>query len=59
MEEEAALAAWEVALLDKLHEKPGMHRSVWGFHSLDLGGSCFGWTYEQLGWELTGGGIHI
>ena len=46
-------------LLDKLHEKPGMHRSVWGFHSLDLGGSCFGWTYEQLGWELTRGGIHI
>ena len=46
-------------LLDKLHGNPGMHRSVCGFHSLDLGGSCFGWTYEQLGWELTGGGIHI
>lgn len=43
--------------LDKLHEKPGMHHSVCGFHSPELGGSCFGWTYEQLGWDMILGGI--
>lgn len=44
-------------VLDKLHEKPGMHRSVCGFHSTELGGSCFGWTYEQLGWDMIIGGV--
>ncbi|KAF5347158.1 hypothetical protein D9758_011091 [Tetrapyrgos nigripes] len=44
-------------VLDNLHKKEGMHRSVCGFHSSDLGGSCFGWTYEQLGWNMTLGGI--
>ncbi|KAF7317772.1 Aado keto reductase [Mycena kentingensis (nom. inval.)] len=51
------LSADEMNVLDDLHLKPGMHRSVCGFHSPDLGGSCFGWTYEQLGWDLTLGGI--
>ena len=45
--------------LDMFHKKPGMHRSVCGFHSAELGGSCFGWTYEQLGWDLGVGGIHL
>ena len=44
-------------VLDRLHLKPGMHRSVCGFHSPDLGGSCFGWTYEQLGWPFSSGGV--
>ena len=43
--------------LDRIHLKPGMHRSVCGFHSPELGGSCFGWTYEQLGWQFQLGGI--
>jgi glycerol 2-dehydrogenase (NADP+) len=44
-------------VLDQLHLKPGMHRSVCGFHSLELGGSCFGWSYEQLGWDFGPGGV--
>ncbi|EJD00148.1 Aldo/keto reductase [Fomitiporia mediterranea MF3/22] len=47
----------EMATLDLFHKKPGMHHSVCGFHSAELGGSCFGWTYEQLGWHMTLGGI--
>lgn len=47
----------DIRLLDKIHEEPGMHRSVCGFHSPKLGGSCFGWTYEQLGWDMVTGGI--
>lgn len=45
--------------LDGFHKKPGMHRSVCGFHSAELGGSCWGWTYEQLGWQMTIGGVHL
>jgi len=55
----AHLTALEMEALDGLHKEPGMHRSVCGFHSPDLGGSCFGWTYEQLGWEMTVGGVHM
>ncbi|KAF8880568.1 NADP-dependent oxidoreductase domain-containing protein [Infundibulicybe gibba] len=43
--------------LNNLHGKPGKHRSMCGFHSPALGGSCFGWTYEQLCWDMTAGGI--
>ncbi|KAI0652661.1 Aldo/keto reductase [Trametes meyenii] len=53
------LSPAEVNVLDELHTKPGMHHSVCGFHSLELGGSCFGWTYAQLGWEMTVGGVHL
>ncbi|KAG7097507.1 hypothetical protein E1B28_004849 [Marasmius oreades] len=47
----------DMHVLDGLHLKPGMHRSVCGFHSSDLGGSCFGWTYDMLGWDMVEGGI--
>ncbi|KAI0071095.1 Aldo/keto reductase [Panus rudis PR-1116 ss-1] len=52
------LSTSEMETLDRFHTKPGMHRSICGFHSTELGGSCFGWTYAQLGWEMTAGGIH-
>ncbi|KAI0673938.1 Aldo/keto reductase [Trametes maxima] len=53
------LSAAEMSVLNQLHTKSGMHRSVCGFHSPELGGSCFGWTYAQLGWEMTTGGVHL
>ncbi|KAI0662455.1 Aldo/keto reductase [Cubamyces menziesii] len=53
------LSAAEMDALDDFHKRPGMHRSMCGFHSPELGGSCFGWTYTQLGWELTLGGVHL
>ncbi|KXN85649.1 Putative reductase 1 [Leucoagaricus sp. SymC.cos] len=51
------LPSHDMETLDKLHLKPGMHRSVCGFHSAELGGSCFGWTYKQLGWGFGLGGV--
>ncbi|OSD05843.1 Aldo/keto reductase [Trametes coccinea BRFM310] len=53
------LNASEMDALNSLHKKPGMHRSMCSFHSQTLGGSCFGWTYKQLGWEMIAGGIHL
>jgi glycerol 2-dehydrogenase (NADP+) len=43
--------------LDVLHHTPGMHRSACGFHSPLHGGSAFGWSYDQLGWEMALDGI--
>ena len=43
--------------LDNIHRKPGLHRSLLvGLHGED--GKVFGWTYEQLGWDLIAGGVH-
>jgi len=47
----------DMHVLDNLHRQQGMHRSVCGFHSSELGGSCFGWTYAQLGWDMVEGGV--
>ncbi|KAL0568329.1 hypothetical protein V5O48_013663 [Marasmius crinis-equi] len=47
----------DMYVLNELHKKPGMHRSLCGFHSSELGGSCFGWTYEMLGWDMIQGGV--
>ncbi|KAJ8507792.1 hypothetical protein ONZ45_g9871 [Pleurotus djamor] len=47
----------EVSIIDTLHKDPGMHHSVCGFHSDALGGSCFGWSYNQLGWDMVMGGV--
>ncbi|KDR71561.1 hypothetical protein GALMADRAFT_75081 [Galerina marginata CBS 339.88] len=51
------LTTEEMGVLNNLHMQPGMHRSVCGFHSTEYRGSCFGWTYEQLGWDMVLGGI--
>lgn len=51
------LTSPEMRTLDVFHQLPGMHHSVCGFHSLLQGGSCFGWTYDQLGWNMSSGGI--
>ncbi|KAI0336214.1 Aldo/keto reductase [Cubamyces sp. BRFM 1775] len=53
------LSAAEMDVLDNFHKKPGMHRSMCGFHTSEMGGSCFGWTYEQLGWKMALGGVHL
>jgi len=42
-------------LIDDLHKEPGMHKSLLPYHSPE--GSVFGWTYEELGWDMTIGGI--
>ncbi|KAK7473035.1 hypothetical protein VKT23_001139 [Stygiomarasmius scandens] len=53
-----ALDDAEMDALDNLHKKPGMHRSLAeGIHKPD--GKVFGWTYEQLGWPMTIGGVVV
>jgi glycerol 2-dehydrogenase (NADP+) len=41
--------------IDNIHKAPGMHKSLLGYHSAD--GSVFGWTYEELGWNMKPGGL--
>lgn len=45
----------EMEALNNIHRDLGFHRSVCGFHL--PGGMCFGWTYEQLGWNMREGGV--
>jgi glycerol 2-dehydrogenase (NADP+) len=45
----------EMAAISKIHTKPGLHRSLLSYHGDD--GKVFGWTYEQLGWDMTTGGV--
>jgi len=45
----------DMKAVDKVHKKPGMHRSLLKYHRED--GKVFGWTYEELGWPMTKGGL--
>ncbi|EPQ55782.1 aado/keto reductase [Gloeophyllum trabeum ATCC 11539] len=45
----------DMAAVSAIHKKPGMHRSLCGYHSSD--GSVFGWSYEKLGWNFKKGGV--
>lgn len=44
----------DIKAIDAVHKKPDLHRSLLNYHSPD--GSVFGWTYEEMGWELEVGG---
>ncbi|KAJ7647618.1 Aldo/keto reductase [Roridomyces roridus] len=50
-----ALSTEDMAVLDGLHEAPGMHRSLLVYHGST--GVVLGWTYEQFGWSMKPGGI--
>lgn len=52
------LSEEDVATLDGLHRAPGMHTSFLDYHSDDFNG-VGGWTYEELGWKMTKGGIVV
>jgi len=49
------LSEEDMSALNDLHRQPGMHKSLTTIHEPD--GTVFGWTYEQLGWDMTVGGI--
>ncbi|PIL30988.1 hypothetical protein GSI_05681 [Ganoderma sinense ZZ0214-1] len=53
------LTSEDMAVIDSIHQKPGMHRSLLKFHSVSLDAKIHGWTYEQLGWNMKQGGIII
>ncbi|KAF5345276.1 hypothetical protein D9758_008430 [Tetrapyrgos nigripes] len=45
--------------IDAIHKEEGMHRSLSYVHNMsdDPEGKVFGWTYKQLGWNMTKGGV--
>jgi len=45
----------EIKAIDAVHTQPGMHRSLLAYHGTQS--LVFGWTYEQLGWDMKPGGI--
>lgn len=44
-------------ILDEVHRESGCHRTLCHADPSRTGGMLFGWTYEQLGWNLVKGGI--
>ncbi|KAG7093282.1 hypothetical protein E1B28_006964 [Marasmius oreades] len=44
------LSREDMEAVDKIHTEPGKHRSTLTYH--DQSGRVFGWTYEQLGWDM-------
>ncbi|KAK1230492.1 hypothetical protein PQX77_006420 [Marasmius sp. AFHP31] len=46
----------DLAAIDAIHTEPGKHRSLLGYHNT-VPGTVFGWTYEEMGWDMTEGGI--
>jgi len=49
------LSTEDMAIIDTLHQAPGMHKSLLVFDD-KKDGTVFGWTYEQLGWNMVVGG---
>ncbi|EKM52965.1 uncharacterized protein PHACADRAFT_197396 [Phanerochaete carnosa HHB-10118-sp] len=49
------LSPGEMEVIDNIHRKPGAHRSLMTYHRPD--GTASMWTYEQLGWPMTVGGL--
>ncbi|KAF7792256.1 hypothetical protein EIP86_003292 [Pleurotus ostreatoroseus] len=48
----------EMATIDAIHKKPGMHRNLFPFTIPgDKPGQVAGWTHEQLGWKWNLDGI--
>ena len=45
----------DMKAVNNLHRKPGMHSSLVAYHEPDK--TVFGWTYDQLGWNMAVGGI--
>lgn len=43
----------DVKAIDSIYKKDGKHKSLLTYHNDD--GTVFGWTYEQLGWNLLKG----
>ncbi|PCH36735.1 Aldo/keto reductase [Wolfiporia cocos MD-104 SS10] len=49
----------DMAQLNAIHKRAGMHRSLLSYHNYTDDGLIFGWTYEQLGWRMKKGGICV
>ncbi|KAJ6613509.1 Aldo/keto reductase [Mycena sp. CBHHK59/15] len=49
----------DMRILDTFHRKPGMHKNLYPPMPGNAPGTVFGWTYEQLGWNLDENGVAI
>ncbi|KXN86116.1 Glycerol 2-dehydrogenase (NADP(+)) [Leucoagaricus sp. SymC.cos] len=49
------LSLEDLKAIDEVHKEPGMHKSLLLYHSPN--GGALGWTYEELGWNMSPGGI--
>ncbi|KAK7045652.1 hypothetical protein VNI00_007485 [Paramarasmius palmivorus] len=49
-----SLSKDDMDTLDHLHQQPGKHRSLLTYFK---DGRVFGWTYEQLGWNVNDDGV--
>ena len=47
----------DMQCLNGIHKKPGMHRSLLRYHTNREDGTVFGWTYDDMGWNMVRGGI--
>ncbi|KAK7691654.1 hypothetical protein QCA50_005053 [Cerrena zonata] len=45
----------DMEIVNSIHRKPGMHKSLLNAYFSD--GVVFGWTYEQLGWDMDKNGV--
>lgn len=45
----------QIDRINSIHLQPGMHKSLLGYHQPD--GTVFGWSYEELGWNMVQGGV--
>ena len=49
------LADEDMKAVDSIHKRPGLHKALLDYLHKD--GKVLGWTYEQLGWNMTEGGF--
>ncbi|KZT04789.1 Aldo/keto reductase [Laetiporus sulphureus 93-53] len=49
----------DMAVLGEIYKRPGMQKSLLAYHNYTDDGLVFGWTYEQLGWNMKKGGICV
>ncbi|KAF9453991.1 aldo/keto reductase [Macrolepiota fuliginosa MF-IS2] len=49
------LSSEDFQAIDDIHKEPGMHKSLLKYHTASK--SVFGWTYEELGWNFSVGGV--
>ncbi|KIY64313.1 aado/keto reductase [Cylindrobasidium torrendii FP15055 ss-10] len=47
------LSAEQMERVSSIHKEPGMHKSLLKYH---VDGEVFGWTHEQLGWNMSSDG---
>ncbi|KAG8826423.1 hypothetical protein FRC17_008257 [Serendipita sp. 399] len=53
------LTSEDMAQIDQFHKQKGMHRTLCHRSRVEDTTTLFGWTFEQLGWNLREGGVAV